>query len=160
VHVPRGTPVTGGRSGTVRVTRVGGPVDLRTSSGTITVTGANGAVTARTDEGRIRVVESNGDLDLHTGTGRIDVENVRARRISAVTGNGRVAISVLDAPDHIEARSTFGRLTILLPADAPEYAVETTNNVGSISTPIRTNPDAPRRIVAVTATGSISIRYR
>lgn len=159
IHVPRGTPVTGGGA-SIRITDVGGPVDLASTNDTISVTGAEGAVTLRTTNGRLSVYDSSGPLELRTGNGSIDVDGVDASEADVATSNGDVRLAFSNAPDRITATSSNGRVGITLPADAPAYAVNASTSLGSTDIGIRTDPGADRTIAAATSTGSISINYR
>lgn len=160
VHVPAGTPVTGGGSASVRITDVGGRVDLDTSSGSVSVTGAEGSVRVRTSHGRVSVFDSDADVHVRTSNGAIDLDGVTAGTVDAVTSNGRIRLGFSNAPDRITATSSNGRVSILLPADAPPYAVSATTSAGSSDTDIRTDPEADRTISATTSNGRISIGYR
>jgi len=160
VHVPTGTPVTGGGSSRVRISDVGGPVDLDTSNGAVSITGAEGTVRVRTSNGAISVYDSTADVDVRTSNGRIDLDGVTAGTVDAATSNGRIRLGFSNAPDRIAATSSNGRVAILLPAHAPPYSVSATTSLGSVDTTIRTDPGADRTINAATSNGRITIDYR
>src|SRR6478752_4671895 len=58
VHVPSDVAVAGGAAGTVHLTDVDGPIDLRSTDGGIDVTGAEGRVTLHSGSGGIHVADS------------------------------------------------------------------------------------------------------
>lgn len=160
VHVPQGTPVTGGGAASIRVTDTRGPVDVSTDNGSVKVAGADGPVRVRTDNGRIEVFDSIADLDLRTDNGRIDVDGVIASTAATSTSNGRIRLAFSNAPGSISATSSNGRVSIVLPGDAPPYAVSASTSVGSVDLAIRTDPAADRTITAATSNGAISVTYR
>ena len=160
VHVPRATPVSGGGSGRIRVTGVGGPVDLDLGDGSASVSGARGRVAIHTRSGRIEVYDSDTDLDLSTGNGSITVDGVAAASVSARTNNGSVRLSFSTPPTSVDARTGTGHLDVLLPADAPAYALTTDNAIGSVDAAIRTDPVSEHRMSLATTVGRISVGYR
>jgi DUF4097 and DUF4098 domain-containing protein YvlB len=160
VHVPQGMPVTGGSEASIQVTDVRGPVDVSTDNGSVKVAGADGPVRIRTDNGRIEVFDSTAEVDLRTDNGSIAVEGVDGRTASATTSNGRIRLAFSNAPERISATSSNGRIAIVLPGDAPAYAVSASTSLGSVDLAVRTDPAADRTISAATSNGSISITYR
>jgi len=160
VHVPKGTAVTGGSGGSVRVRDVGGPVDVSVGWGVVSVSGAEGPVRARSGGGRIEVFDSSGDLDLRSSNGSVTVDGTHANVVEASSSNGRVRLGFSNHPHRVNARSSNGSITVTLPGDAPPYAVSTSTSNGSTTTGVRTDPSAERSIVASTANGSITVAYR
>ena len=160
VHVPRGVPVHGHAAGKIRVTDVGGPVDLRSSDGGIDVTGAEGRLTLHSGSGSIHVADSSGQMVLSTSDGGIRAEGVRPSSVVARTGDGGITLDLFDAADRIDARTTNGGIDITLPADAPAYATATDAGNGSVTNTIRTDPAASRTIDAHTGDGGITLRLR
>lgn len=142
VTVPAGAQVSGVTSnGSVGLTGLDAPVDVATSNGSVTMEDLTSSVVARTSNGAI------------TGTG------LGSDVVDLVTSNGRVALTFASSPSSVTVRSSNGALEVLLPSDAPPYAVETSTSNGSVRTDIRTDPAAPVSISMRTSNGDITLGF-
>lgn len=142
VSLPADAQVSGVTSnGAIRLTDLQAPVDVATSNGAVTMDELTAPVTARTSNGSI------------TGTG------LESDMVDLVTSNGRVDLTFAVAPSSVSVRSSNGALQVLVPPDAPPYAVETSTSNGSVTTDIRTDPSAPDTISLRTSNGSITLGF-
>lgn len=144
IAVPSDIEISGSNSnGAVVITGVEGPVDVETSNGSITL----GDVASN----RIAVESSNGAI---RGTG-IEADSLNAR-----TSNGAIDLSFASAPENVTARSSNGAVEIIVPEDAPAYAVDADTSNGDVRTEIRTDPAASQTISVRTSNGDITVTYR
>lgn len=142
VSVPSDANVSGVTSnGSLGLDGIEAPVDVATSNGAITIQDVTSSVVARTSNGSI------------TGTG------LRSDTVDLVTSNGRVDLTFSASPTSVAVRSSNGALTVLLPSDAPPYAVETSTSNGSVMTEIRTDPSATESISLQTSNGDITLGF-
>ncbi len=142
VTVPADAQVSGVTSnGSVGLIGLDAPVDVATSNGSVTMDDVSSSVVARTSNGSI------------TGSG------LHSDVVDLVTSNGRIDLTFSASPTSIALRSSNGALTVLLPPDAPPYAVETSTSNGSVTTDIRTDPVAVGRISMRTSNGDITLGF-
>lgn len=166
-------------NGSMTVEDVEGLVRLETSNGAIQVSGTSGNLILETDNGGVtirdstapgvvEVVTSNGSIEvsgttaeemrLLTSNGGIDLTEVAAPQISAETGNSSVTMGLSTSPEGLVAETSNGDIEIVLPADAPPYAVEATTSNGDTDTgDLVVDPSAAFTIDANTGNGSIKI---
>lgn len=150
-------------NGELQISGVTGEMTLATSNGEIRVFDsiAPGMVQASSDNGEIQVSNTSGDLDLETSNGSIDVDNTDATVVDARSDNGRITLMLASAPEQITAVTGNGRIEIVLPSDAPAYAVDVSTDNGSTDTGgLVIDPASPFTIDATSDNGSISISTR
>lgn len=95
-------------NGRVEVDSLDGDVEIQTDNGRITVDAANGSVTATAENGQIQIDSAGGNVDAETDNGEIEIA-------AQPLENG-----------FVKAYSSFGRLTIRVPADfAADLTLET-----------------------------------
>ena len=142
VTVPPGVEVFGSTSnGAVVIAGIEGPVDVTTSNGAISLEDVTSPVVAR------------------TSNGAISGEGLSSDEFDVATSNGRITLTFVTAPSSLTARSSNGAIDVLLPADAPPFAVETSTSNGRVSADIRTDPAAPASISLQTSNGDITVGY-
>jgi hypothetical protein len=122
--------------------RTTAPAELHSSAGDITVVGA--------------VAPS---LRLTTSAGDVRASGLHVDRVVADSSAGDVETSLQELPERLDTHSSAGDIRIVVP-DAV-YRVQTRTNAGDIDAQeIRTSPNAPRSIRAVTSAGDIRIEAR
>lgn len=142
VTIPTGVQVSGVTSnGAVALAGLDRPADVATSNGAITLDGLTASVVARTSNGSI--------IGSALGSDVVDL----------VTSNGRITLSFVAAPSSVTVRSSNGALEVLLPPDAPPYAVDTSTSNGNVTTDIRTDPSAAESISMRTSNGNITLGF-
>lgn len=134
-------------------------VSGETSNGPITAESLDESVSLSTSNGVINVVEISAPAILRTSNGDIFVLEGTSREIQAETSNGRVQMEFDFPPGSVRATTSNGAIELILPPDAPAYAVDSSTSNGEVVTEIRTDPAAPDSIVASTSNGDITIRY-
>lgn len=138
--VPHGTVLAGGASnGGLEVAGVDGMVDLSTSNGDISFAGGEQAVS------------------LVTSNGRIDIDDAGADHLEVTTSNGDVRIESTTPPASLVARTSNGRIDVLLP-DGVVYAVDVDTSNGRTDVEVPTDPSSSARVDARTSNGDISVR--
>lgn len=139
------------------------PSDVEVSGST-----ANGAVTAEsldepisvtTSNGAINVVDLSGPAVLRTSNGDLFALGMASQQVDASTSNGRVQLEFAAAPGSVKATSSNGEIVVILPEDAPDYAVSTSTSNGTVVTEVRTDPAATASIDVETSNGDITVRY-
>lgn len=142
VTLPAGATVEGDASnGPVTLDGLDGPVDVATSNGEVTMRDLSSAVRVRTSNGAIRG------------------EALRVASLDAGTSNGRIDLTFAQSPTDVVLDTSNGSVDVVLPTEAPPYALSTDTSNGQVSTDVRTDPSAERRIEIDTSNGDITVRY-
>lgn len=134
---------------------VAGDVVLDTGHGSVDVTAVEGNVTLESGHGDVRVERIGGTLDVDTGHGLIEVVDVGGDTIAVRSGHGDVFLAPHSSPATIAVRTGHGGLHVLLPPDAPPYAVTTSGRDTSVT--VATDPGAPHTLDARTGHGPVTI---
>ena len=136
-------------------------VTAETDSGRVTVTDIAGDVEASSDDGRIELARIEGNVVLHSDNGSVTATGIRrASRAEATSENGRVRLEFLDPPDDVVATSDNGSVDVVIPdAGAIAYRVDADSDNGTVSFPVRTDPDGDRTITATSDNGDVTISY-
>jgi DUF4097 and DUF4098 domain-containing protein YvlB len=134
-------------------------VQVDGSDGTLNVAGVQGDLDLSSGDGSVHVSDVSGALTVHAGNGRIDGLAVRSRRVDVSAGNGRVGVAFDSVPDSVSARSSNGRVDVVLPADATAYRVDASSDNGGATVGVRTDPSAPHQITASSNNGHVTVRY-
>jgi hypothetical protein len=127
--------------------------------GSVHVGGISGGMQLSTSDGSISVTNPSGPLRLHSGDGRIRVSGATSRVVVASSSDGSVRLAFAAPPDSVDAHSSDGSVAIDLPQSNDAYRLNATSSDGRVTTPIRTDPDSPRRISATSSDGSVSVSY-
>jgi hypothetical protein len=127
--------------------------------GTLDVSGVDGDLDLSSGNGSIHVRDIGGDLTLHAANGRIDGEAVRSRVADVSASSGRVELAFATVPDTVRARSSNGRVDVVLPADATAYRVDANSDNGSEDVAVRTDPTSAHRVDASSSNGRVTVRY-
>lgn len=105
VHVPAGAHVIVTTvSGNIIVRGVTGAVDATSTEGNVDVNGAHGPVSASTMSGNVHATGLRGDSNLKT-----------------ISGNVQAQFDELDGAQAVEAESTAGTVTIVMPANSSAH---------------------------------------
>jgi hypothetical protein len=136
---------------------VGVAVDV--SNGRLIVRDVAGGVRADASNGAIELTRLTGDLDVSTDNGRVESTGLRSDRVVARTSNGQVRLGFAEPPASVEARSSNGRVDVVLPTTPDAYRVDLDTNNGSTDVGVRTDPVSGRSIVGRTNNGDVTVRY-
>jgi hypothetical protein len=133
---------------------------VENSSGKVVVSGfANGA-DVKTSSGDIEVHDVGGPLELRTSSGDVDADGLSASSVTTQTSSGGTSLDFTTAPQSIEAKSSSGDVSILIPSGEESYKVDTDTSSGDESANVRSDPNATRTITAKTSSGDVSIEYQ
>lgn len=116
-------------------------------------------VRVRTSNGGIVLDQVSGQADVRSSNGSVRGDGLTGDRVVARSSNGGVALTFLDPPVAVEARSTNGSVEVVVPDDAEVYRLEVDTVNGGTDAGVRSDPASDRSIVAVTVNGSASVRY-
>jgi len=126
-------------SGGVHTSGLAGPLDLQGHDAGITVDGAGGL------------------LRLHTSNAAITAVNLRSTDVQASTSNSGVSLSLLVAPERVDARTSDAGIRVTVPANSGPYAVQQHTSDAKTSIRVRTDPAAARKLVLRTSNGDIVV---
>jgi DUF4097 and DUF4098 domain-containing protein YvlB len=123
-------------NGSVRVSSIDRPVNIRTTNGAVRVAEVKGDVSAVSTNGALECVAIEGRLFVRTTNGRVKVEEVRGA-LEASTTNGTILASVAEIRDARSLRlsTTNGSINLKLP-QALRADVRASTSNGSIDVKI------------------------
>jgi DUF4097 and DUF4098 domain-containing protein YvlB len=161
VHVPQGIPVrVKTSSGDVRASGLSGPVNLQVSSGDVDVTALSGGTTAHVSSGDISATGLSGRVVLESSSGDVTSSALTAGFVEAHASSGDVDVDLASVPKGVDASSSSGDVMISLPHGSEAYDAQVDTSSGDHVVGVRTDPEAGRRLRAVTSSGDVTIRYR
>jgi hypothetical protein len=159
IQAPAGIPVLL-RTGSGNVTAAGmrAGVELRSGSGDVRGTALAGPVLARTSSGDVQLTDVTGEVTVDGGSGDVSLEAVAGRRIQVGTSSGNASLHArAPAPELVTVRSGSGNVDLVVPGEA--WRVETSTGSGNVDVrDLVQDPDAPRRIQAISRSGDVTIR--
>lgn len=133
---------------------------IRLDNDDIRVTGVEGGVDAHTDNGNVLVRGSGAsELVLSSDNGTVEAVDLRATDVQAGSENGDVDLTFLRPPTAVRATSDNGDVTVEVPDDGTEYAVDVGSDNGSSAAPIRTDPSSRRSITVRSDNGDVLVTY-
>ncbi|MBO2458324.1 DUF4097 family beta strand repeat-containing protein [Actinomadura violacea] len=147
-----------GGSGTVGVTRVTGPVQVRTGSGSVDVSHVGAAVTIRAASGDIGLADVGGAVVAVTSHGDLHASGLRAPSVEGRIGSGSLKLDFATAPQRVTAQSGSGNIEIRLPSQG--YRIEAAAGSGSVHRRVPDSPAATALISAHSGSGDIDIDGR
>lgn len=123
-------------NGSISVTGTAADIAARTSNGAVTLTGTTGGVDISTSNGAVTLTGTTGTAVIGTSNGAVTIA-VHSGSIGATTSGGRIDCDLarLEATGHARLRTSNGRVTLTLPADASAaFDLETSNGDITITT--------------------------
>jgi hypothetical protein len=142
-------------SGSVDVSEIGGPVDVRTGSGSVSVNRVDGEVDARTGSGEITLAGIGGKIGAETGSGDIEGRDLRGADIVARTNSGGIQLQ-LAGPQSADVSTGSGEIDLTVPGD--RYRVDTDTGSGNVDVQVPQDPAAQKRLVLSTGSGDIVVK--
>jgi hypothetical protein len=109
--------------------------------------------------GDLSVSGVRGTADLSSQHGSISASRLRSRGVHADTDHGSVHLQFAASPQQVNASSTHGDVTVVVPRDNTAYRVEASTDHGDSTVDVRTDPTASRVIDVATGHGDVSVRY-
>lgn len=134
-------------------------VHIDNANGRTLVRDVDGDVTVDGRNGRIELVRLGGDVEAETANGRIAGRGLRGEAVDARSENGSVRLAFAESPTSVTARTSNGSVEVVVPDGDEAYRVEAESFVGGTDTAVRTDPGSERVIVALSRTGSVTVRY-
>jgi len=109
--------------------------------------------------GDIRVNGIAGTLSLETSAGSVDAAGLTSARVSAHSSAGDVQLEFRAAPQAVDATSSAGDITVLLPRAGVSYRVNARTSGGATDVRVPTDPAAARTIQADSSAGDVHVVY-
>ena len=134
------------------------PLEVRGVNGRIAVNNLTGDLVIQTSNGAVEVRNSVGTVDVRTSNGSITLEDSSSTDVETATTNGQVELDFSSAPRTVEASSTNGAISILVPDDGTAYRIDADTVNGRVETgSVPTESDSVRSISARTTNGAVTI---
>ena len=137
-------------------------VVARVHDAAITIGNVHGALDVSSSDGSIRVDGagvSSGPAHLHSSDGSITAVDLATADVEATSSDGGVHLAFAQAPKTVQARSSDGSITIVVPDTGDAYRVDATSSGARVHTSIRTDATSSRLIAAHSSDGRVTIRY-
>ncbi len=112
-----------------------------------------------TGSGDVSVTGVSGAAELTSQHGDIDAVRLQSPHVHASNGHGSVHLAFAKAPRVVDASSTHGDVTVVVPRGSGPYRVHASTDHGDTSTDVRTDPAAERVIDLSSAHGDVTVRY-
>ncbi|MGP3956298.1 hypothetical protein ACTWPT_09905 [Nonomuraea sp. 3N208] len=125
-----------------------------TTRGELAVAEAFGSLRLTSVSGDVRLHDVAGPVWARTGTGNIEGERLDGDEADVEAGSGKLRLSFNSPPTSVRAVvRTIGNITVLVPDVAYNVTVDATNSTLGI----KRDRESPRKIVATTAEGSVTL---
>jgi DUF4097 and DUF4098 domain-containing protein YvlB len=134
-------------------------VTIKTSSGDLKVTGLGGATTLKSSSGNLEANGVSGDLSMDTSSGRVEATALSSASVTGKTSSGDVDLEFRTAPSKVEARSSSGDVSVLLPTGAETYRIDADSKSGDEVAKIKVDPAATRIITLESSSGDTTVEY-
>ncbi|GAA2850504.1 hypothetical protein GCM10010517_07970 [Streptosporangium fragile] len=130
-------------------------VEVTTHSGTVGVNGIRGDLRLTTTTGDVMVRDTPGTLWVRSEEGSVDGVALRSAKADVETGTGHAILEFSGPPTDVRTVvRTAGDVEVRVPeADGYDIRVDAAQTI----TKVRWNPEAPRRITALTREGELRI---
>jgi hypothetical protein len=125
----------------------------------ITASDLTNRVDASTDNGRIELARVSGDVRVGSDNGSVTATELRASSVRASSDNGGVRVELVEPPRTVRATSDNGSVEVVLPRTDDLYRLTATSDNGTVSTPVRTDPESERGITATSDNGDVTVHY-
>lgn len=120
------------KSGDIAVNGTSGPVQAKSGFGKVMVDQAPAGAVLQTSSGDIRLKAAQGSVKLTSGFGQIEAE-VSGASVHATTKSGNVQVRGRLADGGHELRTSFGNVTVTLPADS-RFRLDAETKFGRVTT--------------------------
>jgi hypothetical protein len=112
-----------------------------------------------TSAGDVEVAGISGTLSMETSAGSVDAAGLTSTRVSAHSSAGDVQLAFAAAPQQVDATSSAGDITVLLPHAGVSYRVDVRSSAGSTDVKVPTDPAATRTIQADSSAGDVTVDF-
>jgi hypothetical protein len=134
-------------------------VDIDADNDRVEVVDMRGALTIDNDNGSIDIRGADGPLRATTSNGSIDATGIRSATVFADSDNGSIEITMAVPPRQLEASTSNGSVTVVVPDTPDAYAVDADSDNGSVRNDVRTDPASSRTITLSSDNGNVTLRY-
>ncbi len=134
-------------------------VIVHTDNGSIRAQDLRAGADLETDNSSITVDHLSGSVTLSTDNGDVTGSNLGSRQVVADTDNGSITLTLAAVPDSVRSQTDNGSITMVVPDTTDAYRLDVGTSQGSVTTPVRTDPTAPRVLSAHTDNGDVTITY-
>ena len=134
-------------------------VTIKTSSGDLKVTGLGGSAVLKSSSGRIEADAMAGDLQMDSSSGSLEATGLSSGSVTAKTSSGSVDLQFRTAPTKVDARSSSGDVTVLLPNGTETYRVDADTKSGDEASRVKVDPASTRIITLETSSGDATVEY-
>jgi hypothetical protein len=109
--------------------------------------------------GDVTVSGITGTAHLESQHGDLQGERLRSTRVDASTTHGSVRLQFAVAPQRVEASSSHGDVTAVLPRTDASYRVRLSTSHGDTTNDVRSDPQSSRVVDLSTQHGDATVRY-
>jgi hypothetical protein len=109
--------------------------------------------------GDVTVSGTTADVDLTSQHGDVDATRLRSQHARASSSHGDVHLGFATAPMQVDASSTHGDVTVVVPRTGDAYRVDASSDHGSAHADVRTDSAARRTIDLSSGHGDVTARY-
>jgi Toastrack DUF4097 len=134
-------------------------VTVESTSGDLTASDLPGGIDLKSTSGDVDVTRVGGEVKLESTSGDIDAQELTATTATGHATSGGVDLGFTSAPTTVEADTSSGDVSVVLPSGTETYQVSADTSSGDESTNVRTDPAATRTINATTASGDVTVEY-
>ncbi|TDD58385.1 hypothetical protein E1263_19390 [Kribbella antibiotica] len=132
---------------------------VKNNSGSVKVSGMTGDTELKTNSGDIVAQSLGGSLRMESSSGSIAADGLTAGKVTTKSSSGSADLEFSEAPQSVDAKSSSGDVTIMLPAGDESYHVETDTSSGDNERNVKVDPGSTRSLKAKTSSGDIDIEY-
>lgn len=127
------------------------------STSRVEVTGISGDVDIEAGES-VEAADLGGTVRLHSRHHSVEATGLSAPSVE-VSSDRRAHLVFVDAPDHVDVRTRYSSVEVIVPDDGGSYAIDADSSYGSVDTSaMRIDPESDRTIVAH-GDRDVTVRY-
>lgn len=130
----------------------------RTENGDLRVTGLGGRVDLASSNGDVHLADTTGRVAVHTSNGQVTGSDLASTHVEATTSNGEVVLGFGAAPDRVRVDTSNGSVEVVVPDDGADYAIQPSTSDGEVRTDVPTDPSSSRRLALHTSNGDLTVR--
>jgi DUF4097 and DUF4098 domain-containing protein YvlB len=157
IRVPTSVKVDAHSSGAVRVESMASEVRASSSGGSVSVHKCTGHQVLYSSGGSVTMRRSGGSVDADSTAGKVSGTDLSAKSVIARSSSGKVALAFDQPPQVVNATSSAGSVTVVVPPDSSTYVVIANGQSSEIG--VKTDPASTRSINANSSAGPVSVMY-
>jgi hypothetical protein len=138
-------------------------VTVNDRGGAITTTGVRGAQQLHTGGGDVDVTGAGSTVDAHTDGGAVRGSALATTKVTAESLGGDVTLDCAVPPTELSAQTQGGAVTVLVPrtgSGPAGYEVHATGVGDQQSVQVPNDPQGQHQLIAGSAGGALTVRYR